>query len=233
MFIFECGLTAGNGLCHDVNVHSHKGCMKVKKQPTEIRQNEIAQAALDLIGSRGMKGLRMAAIAKKVGIVPSGIYRHFQSKDEVIDAILDFIQHRFIANARSAARMKGDALTRLHALLMKHVSLVRENASIPVVIFSADVYTTSPRRRVKLFGIIESYLAEIAVIIEQGQREGTIRRDVEPSSVAVMFMGLIQPPTILWHLSAGTYDVIQQAEAAWPIFCRAVEHQKNEIQEPQ
>ena len=197
--------------------------MSAKKQTTDIRQDEIAQAALDLIGSRGMKGLRMAAIAKKVGIVPSGIYRHFSGKEEVLDAILEFIQHRFLTNVRAAARMKGDTLTRLHALLLKHVSLIRENASIPVVIFSADVYSASPRRRVKLYGIIESYLGEIATIIEQGQQAGTIRTDMAPGTVAVLFLGLIQPPTILWHLSAGAYNVTQQAEAAWPIFCRAIE----------
>lgn len=166
----------------------------------------------------------MAAIAKKVGIVPSGIYRHFQSKDEVLDAILDFIQDRFLTNVHAVARMEGDVFLRLHTLLMKHVSLISENAAIPVVIFSADVYTMSPRRRVKLLGIIESYLAEIADLVEHGQREGLIRLDVEPRAVAVLFMGMILPPTILWHLSARTFDVVQQAEAAWPIFCRAVEN---------
>lgn len=196
--------------------------MSTKKQATEIRQDAIAQAALDLIGSHGMKGLRMTAIAKKVGIVPSGIYRHFRSKDEVLDAILDFIQHHFSANVRAVAQIEGDTLTRLHALLMKHVSLIQENASIPTVIFSADVSTASSRRRLKLLGIMEAYLAEIAALVEQGKREGTIRDDVEGGTVAVMFIGLIQPPTILWHLSAGTYDVTKQAEAAWPIFCRAV-----------
>lgn len=170
-----------------------------------------------------MKGLRVAAVARKVGLVPSGIYRHYRNKDEVLDAILDYIQHRFSANVRAVSRLEGDALSCLHALLMKHIRLIRQNESIPLVIFSPEVYTESPRRRIKLLGIIESYLSEVATLVQQGQREGSIRRDLEPDTIAMLFLGLIQPSTIVWHLSAGKYDLTKQAGAAWPMFCRAIQ----------
>lgn len=198
--------------------------MAIKKQSTEIRQDEIARAALELVGTQGMKGLNMASIARKVGIVPSGIYRHFRSKDDVIDAILDYLQRGLGGNVRALATLEGTALDRLHFLLMKHIDLIRKNKSIPVVVFSTEVYNGSPRRRVKLLGIIESYLAEIAALVAHGQREGSVCKELDPKTVAILFMGLVQPSTILWHLSTGKYDVIKQAEAAWPMFRRAIEH---------
>ncbi|MDD2599926.1 MAG: TetR/AcrR family transcriptional regulator [Kiritimatiellae bacterium] len=197
--------------------------MAAEKQTTEVRQDEIARAALELVGTVGMKGLSMAAIARKVGIVPSGIYRHFSSKDDVIDAILDYLQRGLSGNVRAIALLEVTALERLHSLLMKHIDLVRQNKSIPVVVFSTEVYNGSPHRRVKLRGIIEAYLAEIAAMVGQGQLEGSIREALDPKAVAVMFMGLVQPSTILWHLSAGEYDAMKQAETAWPIFCSAIE----------
>src|SRR5664280_66741 len=100
--------------------------MPAVKQKTEQRQSAIAKAALSLIGAQGMRGLRVAAVARKVGLVPSGIYRHYRNKDEVLDAILDYIQQRFSANVRAVSRLEGDALARLHALLMRHTRLIRE-----------------------------------------------------------------------------------------------------------
>ncbi len=196
--------------------------MRAEKQTTEIRQDEIARAALELVGTRGMKGLSMASIARKVGIVPSGIYRHFRSKDDVVDAILDYLQRELGGNVRAIAYLEGTALERLHFLLMKHIDLIRQNKSIPVVVFSTEVYNGSPRRRVRLLGIIRSYLSAIAALIAQGQREGTICEELDPKAVSIMFMGLVQPSTILWHLSAGEYDAVKQAEAAWPIFRSAI-----------
>jgi AcrR family transcriptional regulator len=56
--------------------------MRASKTSTEIRQDQIAQAAMGLIARHGFQQLSLAAVAKKVGVVTSAIYRHFQSKDE-------------------------------------------------------------------------------------------------------------------------------------------------------
>lgn len=196
--------------------------MPATKRSTAIRQSEIAKAAMEITAARGMKGLCVAEVARRVGLVTSGIYRHYRSKDELIDTVLDYIQSRLASNARTAARMAGDAPTRLHALLTKHVNLIRENESIPQVVFCQEVYAGHPRRRTKLLGIIQGYLSEVANIVQEGQNEGSLRRDVVPATVALMFLGLIQPPAIIWHLSARSFDVKEQAEAAWPIFLEGI-----------
>ncbi|MDY0148657.1 MAG: TetR/AcrR family transcriptional regulator [Kiritimatiellia bacterium] len=201
--------------------------MAAPKQPTEVRQQEIAQAALKIIATRGMKGLRVSAVARQVGLVPSGIYRHYRSKETLIDAVLDFIRARLAANALDVTQMEGDTATRLHALLMKQVDLIRENESIPQVIFSQEVYTGHPERRAKLLGIIQGFLAKVAGIVAEGQQAGDVRRDIDPAVVALMFLGLFQPPTLLWHLQGGSFDVQKQAEAAWAIFHRAIRSERS------
>jgi len=197
--------------------------MPALKRATGIRRTEIAKAALALVAARGMEGLRVAAVARKVGLVPSGIYRHYRNKTDVLDAILDYIQSRLSANVRKVSLLEGSAIERLHALLMGHVRLIRDNEAIPIVVFSPEVYSGSPSRRRKLLGIIDGYLSHVAEIVRQGQAEGVIREDVVPAVAATLFLGLIQPSAILWHLNAGKFDVTKQAEAAWPMFCRAVQ----------
>ncbi len=67
--------------------------MAREKLDTEIRQEQIAQAALSLIASRGIKGLSVAAVARRVGLVPSGIYRHFKGKlYEVVEVHLETLK---------------------------------------------------------------------------------------------------------------------------------------------
>ena len=40
----------------------------------------------------------MAALARRVGLVPSGIYRHFKNKDEILAAVFDRVEERLLAN---------------------------------------------------------------------------------------------------------------------------------------
>lgn len=61
--------------------------MKNEKMKTEVRREQIAAAALQLIARRGMHGLSIAGIARQVGLVPSAIYRHFDGKDHVLDLV--------------------------------------------------------------------------------------------------------------------------------------------------
>ena len=75
--------------------------MVAQKLGTDIRQQQIVQAALSLISSHGLKGLSIAGIASRVGLVPSAIYRHFKNKEQVIDAILDLIRERLLGKYQS------------------------------------------------------------------------------------------------------------------------------------
>lgn len=53
------------------------------------RAERILAAAARLIASRGFHGVGMAEIGAEAGIVGSGIYRHFPSKEAILVALLD------------------------------------------------------------------------------------------------------------------------------------------------
>jgi AcrR family transcriptional regulator len=190
---------------------------------TSVRQEQFTSAALALVASRGLNGLSMAAVARQVGVVPSAIYRHFGNKDELLDAVLDSIGARLQANVTAASAETNDPLATLHDILMRHVRTIRENRGIPRIVFSEDLYTDHPERKVRVLGVIQDYLAGIARILREGQRLGRVRADADPAMLAVMFLGLIQPGAILWFLSDGRFEVTRQTRGAWEIFREALD----------
>jgi AcrR family transcriptional regulator len=201
--------------------------MRAKKTETQIRREQIAQAGLSLVASQGLKGLSMAGVASQVGLVASAIYRHFKNKDQMIDAILNLIRDKLMDNIKEVCDETPDSLERLERLLMRHTQLILENQGIPRIVFSEDVYNGRPQRKAKMHGIVKEHLDAVEDIVRQGQQEGMIRSDIDAVRVSVMFLGLIQPPMILWHLSEGKFDLIKQAEEAWRIFGSVIASQKS------
>ncbi len=198
--------------------------MSFEKLNTEIRQKQIAGAALGIISETGLKGLSIASTARRVGIVPSAVYRHFKNKAEIVDAVLDLIQENLFGNIKKACEKTNDPLERLQHLLMLHINLIIGNRSIPRVVFSEDLYDGHPERKTKVYNqIIKVYLGKIADIVQSGQKEGRIRADLEPDAVSVMFLGVIQPAGTLWHLSERQFDAIKQVEIAWRIFKESIQ----------
>lgn len=196
--------------------------MKNEKMKTEVRQEQIAAAALRLIARRGVRGLSIAGIARQVGLVPSAIYRHFDGKDHVLDLVLDQIRQRLMDNVQAVQAETADPVEALRRLLFRHIKLIRENEAIPLLIFSDQVYSGRPQRKARMQRIIQDYLDRVGEIVQHGQKEKHLRADLDPAVVAVMFLGLVQPAAILWHLSDGAFDVTKHTEKAWQVFRRAI-----------
>lgn len=199
---------------------------RAAKLHTEIRREQIAQAALALVASRGLKGLSVAAVAGEVGLVPSAIYRHFRSKSEVLDAVLDLIGGRLLSNVEAVRTETDDALERIHRLLRRHLQLVVDYRAIPRILFSDEVYSGQPQLKAKLYSIMQGYLDQIGKIAREGQKRNRIRSEIAPETIAVMFMGLVAPSAFLWHLSDGGFNVPRHGERAWKVFSAAIQGPK-------
>jgi AcrR family transcriptional regulator len=196
--------------------------MSLEKLETGVRRQQIAEAALALVAAKGLGKLSMAAVARRVGLVPSGIYRHFRNKDEILLAVIDRMAARMIANVQAACEETADPVLRLKSLLLHHVRVIREGRAIPRIIFSDDFHSGHPERKTRIQRLMSDYLGRIADLVRQGQAQGTIRPELEPPAVALMFLGMVIPPGILWHVSEGEFDVSRHAQRAWQMFHRAI-----------
>jgi AcrR family transcriptional regulator len=195
--------------------------MSERKLDTRIRQEQIAEAALGLIASQGVRRLSMAAVARRVGLVPSGIYRHFRSKDHLLAAVLDLVEKRLSAIIDAAVADSPDPVEQLRGVLTRHIGFIREGRAIPRIILS-DEAQDSTQRKERILGILTGYLARIGQLVRQGQQRGCIREDADPETAALLLLGIVVPAGIRWHLSDGGFDVTRHAKRAWPMFLAAI-----------
>ena len=208
---------------YDVNGGSHRvTIMAAKNVETQMRQEQIAQATLEEIVANGLAKVSVAAVARRVGVVPSALYRHFKSKDEVLDATMEMILGRLLKNVDAVLAESGTPLGHLKQLLDRHVGMIRANRGAPQMLLSQDFYAQRPDRRRRVYEGIQAYLARVAEVICEAQRCGQVDPQIDAQAVSVMFLGLIQPPAILWHMSNGAFDVDRQTSHAWTLFLKAI-----------
>ncbi len=196
--------------------------MRTRKTATKIRQEQIVKAALEIIGSEGVSALSIVGIAEKVGIVPSALYRHFESKDDVLDAVLEFIERRLFQNVTLVKKETPIALQRLKSLMKRHARMLSENPAIPHIVLSDGVYRGHPGRKIKVAKIITGYLHRIQKIVEKGKQDGTIYENAVPATTAIMFLGMILPAAVLMNVSENSFDMVAHVENAWPSFARCI-----------
>jgi AcrR family transcriptional regulator len=196
--------------------------MRAPRTNTEARQEQLAEAAMDMIATEGVNALSIAGIAERVGIVPSAFYRHYKSKDDVLDAILDQLRNKLLGNVAAVRKETGKSTERLKRLMQRHVGLLAENHVIPQIVFSDSFYAGHPERKNKVKGIVSAYLREVQQMVVEGQKDGTISNGVSPETVSVMFLGMVLPTAVLGNVAGGRFDVNRYVENAWPVFKRGI-----------
>ena len=198
--------------------------MAVKKG-TAIRREEIINAALTLVANQGVRSMTIDRIARLVGIVPSAVYRHFAGKSEIIAAVLTMIVGRMKHNVYEVDKENKDSLVAFRNLLMRQIKLVKEFMVIPHILFSEEVYRENPSLKAQLHDLINGFLSALAELVHKGQKQGSIRSDLDPFRVATMFLGLFQPSAFLYHLSGGTFDMVKQVDFSWKLFSAAIKNE--------
>lgn len=196
--------------------------MAAEKQSREVRREQIAEAALELLARQGVKRLSVGAVARRIGVVPSAIYRHFRGRNEILSAAIDRMGERLLGNVRRVVDEEESTLERLRLLLRLHVKAIREGYAGPRILFSEGIYGGGANHREEVYHVIRRYLDRVTEVFRQGQQRGEIRNDVDPASAAILFLGLIQPAATLWYFSDGRFDVTRHAEGSFALFADTI-----------
>jgi AcrR family transcriptional regulator len=165
------------------------GIMGKVRKSREERRIEIAEAALKVVGEHGVQGATMSRIADEVGISGPALYKHFDSRAEILGAALDQLQQRVTTWLESSTH--PDALERLRQLDASHISTIsRDYEGVVAPLF--EFVAASPRSDLKeqMGRRQRETLQRFIAIIEDGQQQGGIRKDIDTLVVAWNLMGL-------------------------------------------
>jgi len=192
------------------------------KKSTRIRKEEIVQAALKVVGSRGVRALTTAAIADAAGMSEANIYRHFSGKDEILSALVEFIGSAVMGKAAAIAGGSRKPLEKLEAIFSSHISLMSEHPGIPRFVFSDDIHLGHRNLADSLALRIGNYIETITGVIAAGIAEGELKQDLSPRETALTLLGMIQFTALRWTISNASFEIGPEAEKLWGNFTRLV-----------
>lgn len=192
-----------------------------RRESTEVRQQQITEAALQVIGKKGISGATTSEIASAVGISEGNLYRHFKGKEDIIGSVIDKIGND-LGSILAAASGIRDPLTKLGKIFKQHLSYIEENVGIPRTIFSEEVLMLNDNLRTKVKGNIMNYFSGISAVIEQGQDAGAFNRETDPKALTTMFIGTINFTAMRWVMNNFSSKLTDEADGLWETFAKSI-----------
>lgn len=195
------------------------------KKSTQIRREEIVQAAVQVIGEKGVHGLTITEIAGRAGMSDANIYRHFRGKQEILAALGDFIDERVMGKAAEIAAGKENALARLAAIFRGHTALIAANPGLPRFMFSEEIHLGDRELAAAMAGRMAGYIDTLSSLIASGIDVGELQPDLSPRETAITLLGMLQLTALRWSITQGAFNLEAEAARLWENFVRLIRRQ--------
>lgn len=196
--------------------------MVLTRKSTEVRKQEIMDAARKLIIKKGSEHLTVRRIAKEVNITEAAIYRHFKSKREILSFLVKNMGDSMLNEVNRTKAVDDYSLETLHTMLRNHLSKIEQRRGMSFQVIAEIISLGDKGLNREVFQIIEEYVDRLKALLEEGARKGVIRTDIEMRNCALLLFGMIQGLVNIWALSNYTFDLDETYSSLWAILCEAI-----------
>lgn len=171
------------------------------------RQIQIIESSIKLIAYKGIQGFTIKNLSKEIGISEPAIYRHFESKTEILTTILNNFKEMSEMISMLVVNNNDTAIEKIEFMFSKMIEIFTEQPAFVSVIFSEEIFKNEKILINKIIEILNLQQANIEKIIEIGQNDKNIRTDIDKSSLALIFMGSFRLLVKRWELNNHNFSL--------------------------
>jgi AcrR family transcriptional regulator len=172
----------------------------------EDRKQRILEVAQRLVARNGWRNTTLAQIAGEAGVTPAGLLHHFESKEQLLHAVLDA---RDLDDDLHADR-GGDLIGEI-AQVADRFSRAPELIGTFTVLLAENILPDAPLHD-RMLARHRSATQIVADLIRRGQADGRFRSDIDPAVKAIEILAFVHGMETTWLLdpSIPLTDVFKQ-----------------------
>src|ERR1700730_7578006 len=160
----------------------------------EQTRQEIIRKAAPIFNQKGYSGTALSDLMRATGLGKGGIYRHFESKQELARDAFDHAWKLAIDTRFEGTEQIPNTVDRLIQVVRnfrdRRVGLVP--GGCPLLNTAIDSDHSNPHLRAKARQALSSWLDRMQAIAEQGKRRGEIRSDVDSAKLAMLIVSTLE-----------------------------------------
>jgi TetR/AcrR family transcriptional regulator, transcriptional repressor for nem operon len=157
-------------------------------------RRRIVEQSAALFNRHGYSGTSMSALMAATGLEKGGLYRHFESKEDLAAAAFDYAWETVTEPRRRGLTDCATSLEKLLLLVRNFVAPPQRPipGGCPLLNTAIENDDGNPVLREKAREALDEWRCVIAEIVRQGQRARELRKDVDPLAVATIVISALE-----------------------------------------
>jgi AcrR family transcriptional regulator len=166
------------------------------------RQLEIMEAATERIDKYGIQNLTIKTLAADIGLSEPALYRHFNSKNDILLSILDYFISEIKKRSTKISFKPGkSALEELTAIVTVQLKLLANRPAIASVVFAESIFHFDEQLTKKIKEIVELMHKLVGENLQRGQQSGQYSKICTASVLTTLLLGGIRMTVLKWKLA--------------------------------
>ena len=175
------------------------------------KRERILKAAASVFAGHGFSQSTISMIAKQAGVADGTIYLYFKNKEDLL-AQLFSDKIRVVFNGFiEIVSGKNNAEEKLRFLIRLHFEQFQNDRDMAVV-YQVETHSNVRLAEKQIKEMSKMYMDLISQIVEQGQEQGLIRRNLFLGLVKRLIIGAVDEVINTWIHSEGKYDLVSMAD---------------------
>jgi TetR/AcrR family transcriptional regulator, transcriptional repressor for nem operon len=183
----------------------------------ELTRQRIVALAAPIFNQKGYAGTALSDLMQATGLEKGGIYRHFESKQELAEDAFDHAWKIAMETRFEGTEEIANAVDRLKQIIRnfrdRRAGLVA--GGCPLLNTAIDSDDGNPQLRAKARRALRLWLEGLQSIAEGGKQTGDVRPDVDSTELAALIVSTLEGSLMVSRL--------QRSEEPINLACRHLE----------
>jgi len=196
-------------------------CAINTKGKSNDKYHRILEAAIKVFAEQGFCKATVSAIAREAGVADGTIYLYFKNKDDILIQFFSYKTQQVFDRFRAVVQEADSATEKLKNLIAYHLEVFQRDYNMAVV-YQAEARQHNQMVADQFRDMSKMYLDLVGEIVEQGQQEGSMRRDLYLGLAKRFILGAVDNVINNWVLAGGQYDIASMADPLVDLILRGV-----------
>lgn len=169
----------------------------------ERTRQQLVEKAAGLFNQRGYEATSIADVMAATGLQKGGVYRHFDSKEDLALAAFDYAIGVMRERFTEALSRVAEPVDRLRAIIGVYERIPVDPpvpGGCPILNAAIEADDANPVLRARAAAIMDDMRRVIKRAVRDGQQDGNIREQVAPDTVAVVFICTLEGAVMMSKL---------------------------------
>ncbi|HKV39272.1 MAG TPA: TetR/AcrR family transcriptional regulator [Blastocatellia bacterium] len=191
------------------------------KEKSNGKYEAILRGAIRVFSRNGFFNSKVADVASEAGVADGTVYLYFKNKDDILVSIFNYVMEDALARGRERLAATTDPVEKIKRIVNGHLEQYAGDRDLAVV-FQLEFRSSSKFMEQFSATGVTKYLDMIRSAIEEGQRTGVFRPELNSNITAKILFGALDEMVTNWVLSKKHYSLVSTGDAVIDVFLTGI-----------